>query len=443
MSGDSKNGLRAKMAQRLDSIVDQLGKDDGQVSEDDTVRTLGGSKRRRRGFSASDYNGLATLSLIETDGVLRWNYQPPAYGVTGRRARRRGMTPIGGDVVHQFSFQQTPPNQVISALEGLDDKLTPDRGLRRLVDGKLVPAGNESIQGRVLLLIHGTFSKSDMFVDELNAIAEGKTFLGKAAAKYSAILMFDHPTLAVSPWINALDLELALEGVQGPIDVVCHSRGGLVVAWWLRNARRQVENVIFVAAPLEGTSLASPAHLRSALDGLANVFKGLEAASALGSTLVPLLSIAAGLAKILGGIARLGASTPLADAAVAVVPGLVGQSRAGNNSELLRLHRAPWPSTPKVHAVTSNFEPVESDEHWWQVWKFLSRPGDRLLNMGADAIFQGKNDLVVDTVSMSLVLGKDVAATDIHAFGDSKTVHHCNYFRQPETVAFFHRVLGV
>jgi pimeloyl-ACP methyl ester carboxylesterase len=445
MSGDSRDDLKARMAQRMESIAEVLGKADERVPDGDVTRTLGGSMRRRRGFSADDYNGLATLSLVEDDdGVVRWNYQPPAHGVRGRRARRRGMTPVGGDVIHRFSFEQTPPNEVMSALEGLDDKLTPNRGLKRVVDGKLVPVENADFRGRVLLLIHGTFSKSDMFIDELHAIAEGKAFLAKAAARYEAILAFDHPTLAVSPWINALDLELALAGVTGPVDVVCHSRGGLVVAWWLRNGRRQVDNVVFVASPLEGTSLASPANLRSALDGLANIFKGLEAASALASTVMPFMTIATGLASVLGGVARLGARTPLADAAVAIVPGLVGQSRVGNNSELLRLHRAPWVSTPIFSAVTSNFEPMDKNDPWWKVWKFLSRPGDKFLNKAADAIFQDKkNDLVVDTQSMTLLCGSDVATKDIHAFGDSKTVHHCNYFRQPETVAFLHRVLRV
>jgi pimeloyl-ACP methyl ester carboxylesterase len=195
--------------------------------------------------------------------------------------------------------------------------------------GALEPVEKPSIQGRVLLLVHGTFSKSDMFIDELQATPAGKEFLERVSkgGRYKAILAFDHPTLSVSPWINALDLEMALVNIKGPIDVVCHSRGGLVVGWWLRNAKRKVENVVFVGAPLAGTSLASPANLRSALQGLANVFKGLEAAGSLASTINPFVSVVTGLSKIFGGILQLGASTPLVDAAVIAVPGLAGQSR--------------------------------------------------------------------------------------------------------------------
>ena len=179
-------------------------------------------------------------------------------------------------------------------------KLTPKRGLRRYQPaangqpGTLEPVhGPLKIEGRVLLLVHGTFSKSDMFVEEFAAAALKPTdnFLDRAAAKkYQAILAFDHPTLSVSPWINALDLEGALSGVTGPIDVICHSRGGLVVAWWLRNAKRSVDDVIFVGSPLEGTSLAAPANLRSALQFLAGTFKALEATSAGLTTILPFMA---------------------------------------------------------------------------------------------------------------------------------------------------------
>jgi pimeloyl-ACP methyl ester carboxylesterase len=445
----------AAVARRLSEVVDRLALADPPSLQKQATT---GSVRRRRGFVKEDYTALATLSLVRQKAlsadrddsakdqgtVYRWVYRPPIRGNSARRARRAAAAPpIGAEVVKSFSFEEVPPNEIIAKLENLDKGLTPDQGLRRfnVKTGKLEPAEGVSIKGRVLLLVHGTFSKSDMFVDELNLIKTGKAFLGRAGTKYEAILSFDHPTLSVSPWINALDLELALTGVTGPIDVVCHSRGGLVVGWWLRNAKRQVENVIFVGAPLEGTSLASPANLRAALQGLANVFKGLEAAGSLASTVVPLVSVVAGLSKIFGGILQLGASTPLLDVAVISVPGLAGQSRVGNNAELLRLNRAQWISTPTIHAVISNFAPDETDAAWWQVWKLLSNPGQRIVNWGADAIFKDKNDLVVDTKSMNLLCGKAIDIGRIHDFGDSPNVHHCNYFQQNETVTLLTKAL--
>ncbi len=433
----------AAVAKRLSNVVADLKLADPALPQKDSA----GSMRRRRGFVQQDYSELATLSLVREEDTYRWIYQTPIRGNSFKRARRSAARTIGSEVVHEFSFQQVPPNQVIAALEDLDERLTPKQGLRRLdvKTGQLVPVENVSVQGRVLLLVHGTFSKSAMFIDELNAINEGKEFIGRAvghpAARYEAILAFDHPTLSVSPWINALDLEVALAGVEGPIDVICHSRGGLVVGWWLRNAKRKVENVVFVGAPLAGTSLASPANLRSALQGLANVFKGLEAASSLASTIVPFVSIVTGLSKIFGGILQLGARTPLVDMAVVAVPGLAGQSRVGNNAELFRLNRVQWVSEPAVHAVVSNFQPYETDERWWQAWKLLRNPRDRFLDWGADAIFSDKNDLVVDTESMKLLCGQAIDSTRICDFGDSATVHHCNYFRQDKTLKLLTKAL--
>ena len=434
------NPENTKVARRLSDVVDDLNLADQRVGMVMDV----GSLRRRRGFSAEDYGDFATLSLIEDDGILRWVYQPPYTGGPGRRALRAARRIVAGDVVHEFSFRETPPNEVISALEALDKRLTPNQGLRRYRNGKFETLEKApTIAGRVLLLVHGTFSKSDMFNDELNATPDGKKVLGKAEAQYDAVLAFDHPTLSVSPWINAIDLEVALERVAGPIDVVCHSRGGLVVAWWLRNAKRRVDNVVFVGAPLEGTSLASPARLRATLQGLANVFKALESGSALASTVVPFMGVVTGLARIFGGVLQLGASAPLADAAVVIVPGLAGQSRVGNSAELDRLHRLQWVSTPQFYSVMSNFQPQDSDERWWQVWKLFRNPGDRIMNWGADAIFDEDNDLVVNTQSMTKLYGTSVPRANIRDFGTSQTVHHCNYFSQPQTAKFLLRTLNL
>jgi hypothetical protein len=218
----------------------------------------------------------------------------------------------------------------------------------------------------------------------------------------------------------------------------------LVVAWWLRNAKRRVENVIFVGSPLEGTSLAAPANLRSALQFLAGTFKALEATSAGLATILPFMAAVTGLAKICGGILQLGASTPLADAAVVIVPGLAGQSRVGNNAEFRCLHRPVWVSTPAFHAVMSNFEPADTDAHWWEVWKHFANPKMKALNLGADLIFQDSpNDLVVDTGSMARICEGTIKFATEHNFGTSRVVHHCNYFRQPATVAYFCQVLKI
>lgn len=427
--------LDQAVAKRLSDVVANLALADPVSPQEEAC---GGSMRRRRGFSRQEYSELATLSLLREEAAYRWIHQTPVRGNSFRRARRFADRRIGSEVVHEFSFQQIPPSGIGAELQVLDKKLTRHEGLRKFnaVKGELDAAKDLSIRGRILLLLHGTFSKGEMFVDELNATDAGKKFLARAAAgpRYKAIVTFDHPTLSVSPWINALDLERELANVEGPIDVVCHGRGGLVVGWWLRNAKRKVENVVFVGTPLQGTSLAHPANLRSALQGLANVVKGLEAERAPSSTIDQFAAAVIGLSKIYGGVLQLGTSTAPGDAAVAVVPGLAAQARGENNAELSRLNGTQWISQPAIHAVMSNFQPEEDDEIWWPVWKLMRSPRDRFLDWGADVLFDDKTDLLVDTESMKLLCGQAIDRRRVCYFDSSTTVHHCNYFRQPETV---------
>jgi hypothetical protein len=125
------------------------------------------------------------------------------------------------------------------------------------------------------------------------------------------------------------------------------------------------------------------------------------------------------------------------------VPGLASQSRVGNSAELDRLHRLDWVSTPQFHAIVSNFEPQDSDERWWQVWRLFRNPGARILNLGADTIFDEDNDLVVNTQSMTKFCNTSIPKANIRNFGTSKTVHHCNYFSQPETAKFLLKTLDL
>jgi len=78
--------------------------------------------------------------------------------------------------------------------------------------GKLEPVRALDPTPKALLIIHGTFSKSDVIVEELLTSKEGLAFLQKAEADYQQVLTFDHPTLSISPVLNALDLERALAG---------------------------------------------------------------------------------------------------------------------------------------------------------------------------------------------------------------------------------------
>jgi pimeloyl-ACP methyl ester carboxylesterase len=192
-------------------------------------------------------------------------------GCTSRRnsssSARRAWRAIGvdrRDVVQRFEYPPLGRNQVTSALVALDLQLNDQRGLRRWRDGGWQPVAADelaALQGRVLLLVHGTFSESRMYDGELGATAAGRDLFARltdATGTYAAVLAFDHATLSVAPWLNALALKNALEPLRARLDVVCHSRGGLVVSWALKLAPLPVDQVVFVGTPLMGTSLAAP-----------------------------------------------------------------------------------------------------------------------------------------------------------------------------------------
>jgi hypothetical protein len=61
--------------------------------------------------------------------------------------------------------------------------------------------------------------------------------------------------------------------------------------------------------------------------------------------------------------------------------------------------------------------------------------------MAIDPIFDGPNDLVVDVVSMTRLVGSDIPHSRVQDFGANTRVHHCNYFAQPETATFLSKTL--
>lgn len=391
---------------------------------------------------------MATVALVqEEDGFVRWVYEPAPIN-TSRRARRAGTTSGDPDVVHSFEFVEVPPNKIGEKLEALDDSLTPHRGLRVWQNGKpqAFVKPNQPLK-RVLLLVHGTFSKGDMYFEEFGATPEGQAFLSDLPDHYDAILTFDHGTLALSAWMNALDLARETKDIAEHIDVICHSRGGLVVSWWLSQSRPPVDKVVFVGSPLAGTSLASPAQLKKALDLLGNYSKALGMLANTGATVVPMLAIAGGLMKILGAVLWVGAHTPLLDAGVAIIPGLSSQSYVGNNQELLRLFNDDWPKRYELHAVFSNYEPdTTTTDPWWKFWTRFRNTKERVMDWGADKIFERENDLVVDMFSMTqlgLKAGQVIPANRCLDLSSAKIVHHCVYFRQPKTIEFLRKSLGV
>jgi len=393
--------------------------------------------RRERGGIVRDDIGL--LTLVEEDGFLHWE---EAAGILPRRLKGRRGFWGAQKVVKQVKVQKLGFSEVAKFLETFDRKLTPYWGLRRWDGANLQPAGKLTEERPILLFVHGTFSKTEAIFDQLQKTQHGSDFLAKMRQKYE-ILAFDHPTLSVSPMINALDLGRILGNYRQPIDVICHSRGGLVTRWWLEtfdSGKHGRRRAILVGAPLDGTSLAAPDKLRHGIDLLTNLGHLLGE----GMSLIPYLTVAGGLLKIVSSFGSLMAKTPAVDAAVAAVPGLAAMSRVNNNFELQRLNATiPGTADPEYFAVASNFAPTGQG---WRFWRNFAKCKDQLAHLATDRlIFNADSDLVVDTESMFRLAGSIMIPDKperVCRFNDSATVHHTNYFLQAETLTFIDKILS-
>jgi hypothetical protein len=411
-------------------------------------------QRRRRGFDRAREDGRAAVRLLRDDGLLRWVYEPPArpQGAGGLRRSWRAVGLDPRETVERIAFPELGENAVTAGLQKLDLRLNPVlgelaapmQGLRRW-DGQgwaPLPAGFLArLQGRVLVLVHGTFSASAMYAREFAATADGQALferLTRADDRYAAVLAFDHPTLSVAPWLNALALRDALGDCAAELDLLGHSRGGLVIAWLLRLAPAlRVRQSLFVGSPLAGTSLAAPDKIRQALDTLASIADALaQVAARTGLAppgLQPLSLGVAGLACVRGKVLQLG------DAAVGLVPGLLAQGRVSNNLELAQLW--PLPTGVDVRAIGGSFQPSEVNEPLWKVWKRITNLKDQAMYHGADLIFDQPNDLVVDSAAMNRLGDTVLAAPQWEDLGVSATTHHTNYFQDLRVLNWLDRRL--
>jgi hypothetical protein len=269
-------------------------------------------------------------------------------------------------------------------------------------DGRLVatPARGTSIPpppARSLLFMHGTFSHAaaafadlvrDRAFEALSNLYEGRVFA------------FNHLTVGRSPQENVTDL---LEAVRGAsLDVVTHSRGGLVVRLLASSAGApQVNRVFLVASPNVGTPLASPARWDRLAAWLANLGEMFP-----GGTLEFGLDFAAE------------ALVWMAGRAGGTLPGIAAMDPSG---EFLEKLNAAATRRYEAAAAVARFEPKGS----------VAR---RLIDAATGVFFEDPNDLVVPTEGGTrLGAAPPVPAVDIVRFGPGDAVHHLNLFAQRET----------
>jgi hypothetical protein len=228
--------------------------------------------------------------------------------------------------------------------------------------------------GRGLLFIHGTFSNAHGAFYDLPP-----EFMAELYRRYGGrVFAFNHFTMAHNPEQNVRWFANAIRPMSAnllEVDIVCHSRGGLVARtiaegrtlFGLDLDRVRVNRVAFVAVPNRGTLLADPDHMVDMLDRMTNVLN-----------LFPPGGIADIFEGILIGVKIIGHGA---------LDGLAGLKSMHPDGELLKqLNKGGTPDA-QYFAVAADFEPTDLT-----IRSLVSVSADKLI----DRIFENaKNDLVV------------------------------------------------
>ena len=359
--------------------------------------------------------GLGQLVLATDDlGVVSWHLAPPPAAMPGSRGavtvgggprsyripselpaehpagatgRGSGLAAFGNKVLKEIVFPLIDPvlGKVSSTLVNTLEQrrypyrvrgFTPDNfsnGNAPALDGE---GWKRLAAGRSLLLLHGPMSRSHLgfggmpadYVQELNRKYEGR------------VIGFDHFTLSHDPRENAKRFLAQLpEGTTLDLDIICHSRGGLVGRvltekqdeLGIVGRRVRVGKCIFVGAPNAGTPLADPANLGKALDLFTNVI-----------TFIPIPGVTDALSLIMG---------VLKQAAVGAAGGLDGLTTMSAGGTLI-----PWLNTAGERTGDTRYFAVAGDAT--PVVPGLKR---FILGRGVARLLGGANDFVVPIASVS------------------------------------------
>ena len=295
---------------------------------------------------------------------------------------------------------------------------------------------------RLLLFVHGTFSSTVGGFGALGIDEKGQGFLRTAISAYDAVIGFDHKTLSLDPRQNAQDLLTRLKTHQPEaelvIDIVTHSRGGLVTRSFVEQLLpgagwpAKVDNVVFVASTNAGTHLADPKRWSDLVD----LYTNLAAAGASGLAMLP---GAAPVAAVVGGVVKgIGAFVKYLVSYAAKgddVPGLKAMLPGGAFVEEINKTQQgqPGPGT-NWYVVSSNFHVnLFDDSH-----NPPEFPRELVVKLGegfVDKLFEGPNDLVVDVSSMDAIDAKVGGfVREVLALGENDTVYHTNYFSHPPVI---------
>ncbi len=256
--------------------------------------------------------------------------------------------------------------------------------------------------GRALLMVHGTGSQSHTGFGSLPA-----DYVRLLNSKYDGrVFAFDQITLSQDPFQNVEWLLSKMpEDAKLDLDIICHSRGGLVSRVLaerqanLRLGGRQISvgNVVFVAAPNAGTILSDAKYLGDYIDSWTNLLNFFPT-----NGVVDVLQVLITLVK---------------QVAVGAFQGLDGLESMLPKGDFLAKLNAGQKTTTNYFALASDYGPSNAGLEAWAKSRLL------------DNIFKEKNDLIVPTAGVYDQNGnQDFPITNRYVFSPADGVSHSEYF---------------
>lgn len=357
--------------------------------------------------------------------VVRSTTPPPHE----RRATRGVIGALGRTVLELLTItvvEAAAPVAVRAAVAEWERRARPTRvrsfapeDYRTGGGGEVDAAGWRALSGgRCLLFLHGTFSTAAGAFGGLPA-----DVLAVWHAAYAGrVLAFDHPTLGLDPADNAAALaDLVPPGLRLDVDVVAHSRGGLVAralaaAGAAGAGPVRVRRVVHVATPNHGTALADPERMGGLLDRVTTLLNLAPEG--------PVDAVATGLSVVLvvvKAMVRYG---------MPALPGLVAMDPGGRFLRTLVADRDAGDDGAEHYAVAADYEPSGS---------LLRLARGPVGNAVVDRVFgRAPNDLVVPTAGVYEGVPGGAFVVDPGrrlVLPASRAVHHSGYFRQADVAA--------
>jgi hypothetical protein len=369
-------------------------------------------------------------ALLQTDpsGLRRWVFPSSAAVEGGLRFDLAAPTPpptaASGDerrgpIVKTMKILARVVSWVTSGITGdvARDIATKWEGKRRPYaltqvaadGGETPPDWARFASGQTLLLIHGTFSTPRAGFDGLFNTDEFRSLLAHYGGR---CLAFAHPSLGAGVTENLDNFRSALpKGLELNVDIVCHSRGGLVARAIVgaANAKKlplKVGTLVMVAAPNRGTPLVDATHWINFIDRYTNLIAELpDTPSTI--TFEGVLC----LVKIIGS----GAGTGL--------PGLAAMAAKGPPLAALGTEQ---PGETKLYAFVADFSPSADSP----LAALVAKAGA----VAVDAFFGEANDLVVPTngcYDLNDSAGFPLQDKFVHRLSGG-AVNHLNFFNSRE-----------